>query len=121
MGHALITTPAGEELVLVPRAEFEAMQRLKAASDHAAAVAGAQAGVLETLSPDEVREALSASTPLAFWRRKRGLTQAALAQMAGVSQPYIAGLERGARKGNPALFLRLARALTVRMEDLVVD
>ena len=38
---------------------------------------------------------------------------------AGVTQSYIAALEAGARKGDPALFKRLAGALGARMEDLV--
>ncbi len=50
-----------------------------------------------------------------------GLTQAALAAAVGISQSYLAGLEAGSRKGDPALFLRLARALSVRMEDIVSD
>ena len=49
-----------------------------------------------------------------------GLTQAALAQKAGVSGTYITMLETGARK-NPSLDLlkRLAKALGVSIADLV--
>ncbi len=121
MTHTLITTPGGEELVLVPRAEFEALRDALDAAGHARAMAEIAAGLVQTLSGQEVAAALDEPTPLAFWRKKRGLTQAALAAGAGISQPYLAGLEKGVRKGDPALFLRLARALTVRMEDLVRD
>ena len=54
-------------------------------------------------------------------RRSRGLIQKALAAQAGISQSYMAELESGKRKGDPALFKRLARALAVRMEDVVED
>jgi transcriptional regulator with XRE-family HTH domain len=53
------------------------------------------------------------------WRQHRGLTQAALAERAGLSWIYIAKLEGGARRAPslPALE-RIARALrvTVRLE-----
>ena len=54
-------------------------------------------------------------------RRTRWLTQKALAARAGISQIDMAELESGKRKGDPALFKRLARALAVRMEDVVED
>ena len=64
---------------------------------------------------------LAAPTPLAFWRRKRGLTQTQLAEHVGISQNYVASLEKGDRKGDPALFKKLATALAVPMENLIAD
>lgn len=121
MTHTIVKTPGGEELVLLPRAEFEALTAALDAAEHGRAMAAVAAGTLETLSAEEVAAALEEPTPLAFWRKKRGLTQAALAAAAGIRQPYVAGLEKGERKGDPALFLKLARALNVRMEDLVEE
>ncbi|MGL5114652.1 MAG: helix-turn-helix domain-containing protein [Beijerinckiaceae bacterium] len=119
MTHTLLKTPGGEELVLMPRAAFDALRDALDAAEHRNAMASVAAGALETLSAAEVVAALEEPTPLAFWRKKRGLTQTALAAAAGIKQPYMAGLEKGDRKGDPALFLKLARALKVRMEDLV--
>ena len=53
-------------------------------------------------------------------RAKRGLTQAKLAESAGVSQPYLSQLEAGA-KGRPAVQIvqKLAKALGVKIEDLL--
>jgi predicted transcriptional regulator len=76
---------------------------------------------METLDADEVRALIEAATPLAFWRSKRRITQSDLAKSVGISQSYVAGLESGSRKGDPALFLRLERALNVPMESLVVE
>ncbi len=121
MTHAIIKNPGGEELVLLPRAEFEALRDALDLAEHAKVMAELLAGRQEALSTEEMKAALAEPTPLAFWRKKRGLTQAALAGSAGISQSYLAGLERGSRKGDPALFLRLARALSVRMEDLVTE
>jgi DNA-binding XRE family transcriptional regulator len=119
MTHTIVKTPGGEELVLLPRAEFEALTAALDAAEHRNALAAVTAGALETLTGEEVAAALEEATPLAFWRKRRTLTQTALAGAAGISQPYLAALEKGERKGDPALFLRLSRALRVRMEDLV--
>jgi len=119
MTYATVKTPGGEELVVVAKAEFDAMRDALDASEHARAMAEIASGREELLTIEEVAAALAAPTPLAFWRRKRSLTQAALAKTAGISQSYLAALEAGRRKGDPGLFLRLSRALRVRMEDLV--
>jgi DNA-binding XRE family transcriptional regulator len=125
MNRTRITTPAGEELVLLSRADFDALQEalensrdaVEAAKTMTAIAGGAQ----EMLTAEEIAAALAAPTPLAFWRAKRGLTQKALGAAIGASQSYIADLETGRRRGDPALFLRLAKALRLRMEDLVED
>nr|WP_242481619.1 helix-turn-helix transcriptional regulator [Paracraurococcus ruber] len=76
---------------------------------------------METLSEAELDAYLAAATPLAFWRRHRGLTQAALATAGGISQPYLAQIEAGSRTGDVRLLARLAKALRIRIEDLVQD
>ena len=116
-----ISTPAGETLVIMPLAEYEALRdALDAARSQSAAAAVAR-GDMETLTAAETRALVAAATPLAFWRNKRGITQADLAAKVGVTQGFVASLESGARKGGAALVLRLSRALRVPMESLVVE
>jgi DNA-binding XRE family transcriptional regulator len=121
MKHTLIVTPAGEEMVLISKADFD---RIEDAIDvlawDEAKRRNAESGG-ENITSEEMRALLAAPSPLAFWRNKRGLTQVELAHAAGISQSYVAGLESGARKGDPALFKRLASALRVPMEDIVAD
>jgi DNA-binding XRE family transcriptional regulator len=123
MNMTRITTPAGEELVLLSRTDLDALQEALENSRDAVEAAKTMAAIggaaQEMLTAEEVEAALAAPTPLAFWRAKRGLTQKALATAIGASQSYIADLEAGRRRGDPALFLRLAKALRLRMEDLV--
>jgi DNA-binding XRE family transcriptional regulator len=121
MNHTLIKTPHGEEMVLLSKADFLAIQDALDAASHDRTMADIAAGRQEWLTPEEVDAALAESTPLAFWRKKRGMTQTALAAAVGISKSYLSGLESGSRRGDPALFLRLARALNVRMEDIVAE
>lgn len=106
------------ETVTLTRAEYEA---LIDARDAALALRDLAAGRLATLSEAELDAYLAAATPLAFWRRHRGLTQAALAARAGISQAYLAQLERGRRTGDVRLHARLAHALGLRIDDLVAE
>ena len=56
---------------------------------------------------------------LAFWRRKRGLTQAALARQAGLAQGFLSEIEAGKKTGDVAVLVRIARSLNVKLDDLV--
>jgi DNA-binding XRE family transcriptional regulator len=114
-----IRTPSGENLVVLPEDEYEALLDAADAAHAREAMAAVARGEMPVVSSDELDTFLACATPLAFWRGKRGMTQAAMAKLAGISQSYVAGLESGSRKGDPALFLRLARALNVPMEALV--
>jgi DNA-binding XRE family transcriptional regulator len=90
-----------------------------ATATHANALADYRSGRDPGLTAKEMRELLAAPTPLAFWRRKRGLTQASLAEAAGIKQNYLSDLETGKREGSPAQWLRIARSLNLPLEDLI--
>jgi DNA-binding XRE family transcriptional regulator len=108
--------PNGEDMVLLSLDEYE---DLVDARGHAAAMQAVASGAMEMLSEEDTVAYLAAKTPLAFWRRHRGVTQQALADAIGVSQAYIAQIENGVREGNPVMLRDMARVLRVRMEDLV--
>lgn len=118
MAYQTITTPGGDVLVVIPLEEFEA---LRDAAEHAKAMGALARGEEERLTPEDALALAEAVTPLAFWRRKRGLTQAAVAERAGISQSALADMERGARTGTAAVLKRVAGALGLRMEDLIHD
>ena len=106
------------DTVTLTRAEYE---DLVDARDAAVAMRAVASGTMETLSSAELDVYLAAPTPLAFWRKHRGLTQAALAAAVEVSQPYLAQLEAGRRVGDVRLHARIAKALRIRMEDLLAE
>ena len=99
----------------------EDYQDLVDARDAEAAMRAVGAGALQTLSGEDVDAYLAATTPLAFWRRHRGFTQADMARSVGVSQPYLAQLENGQRDGSVSVYQRLARLLGLRVDELLPD
>lgn len=57
-------------------------------------------------------------TKLEKLRREKGITQAALAEAAGVSQPFIHDLEHGNRGGKRETLERIAAVLDCTIDEL---
>ncbi len=110
-------TQDGRARVIMDRDDYEA---LIDARDHAVAMRDKANGE-RGLTPAELDEYLAAPTPLAFWRKRAGKTQAVLAAEVGISQPFLAQIETGEREGAVGVLARIARALGVRLDDLVED
>lgn len=53
-------------------------------------------------------------------RRQKGLTQEQVAEMSGISQQYLSGLENGRRNPTVITLHDLAKALGVKPVDLLV-
>jgi len=58
-----------------------------------------------------VHAELDGAHPVRAWREYRGLTLQALADVAGLSKPYVSQIEGGKRAGTAATLKKLARAL----------
>ena len=114
----IITSPSGEELVVVSRRDYEDLVDTAIARKAEASLAS---GREELLSAHETAALLAAPVPLAFWRKKRGQTQTQLAAAIGVSQNFLSDLERGKARGDVTLYAKLARYLDVSIEDLVPE
>lgn len=106
------------DTITLTRAEYE---DLIDARDHALAMRDIVSGAMETLTGAEVDACLAAATPLAFWRRHRGLTQAALAARVGIAQSSLAQAETGRRGLKVETYAKLAKVLRTRIEDLLAD
>ena len=121
MRPQIITTPGGEELVLLPRAEYDRLAALAAEAEEDAADAAAyDAAKAEFVAegapafPPELSAMLFATkSRLAAIRKWRGLSQAELAAKAGIQQGYLSDLETKRRSGLAATIERLAEALDV--------
>lgn len=114
----IITSPSGEELVVLPRNDYDDLVDALAVRKIEATPTARRE---ELLSSEDVAALLGAPTPLAFWRKKRGKTQSQLAAEIGVSQNFLSDLERGKARGEVTLYAKLARCLAVQIEDLVPD
>ncbi|MCI4679659.1 helix-turn-helix transcriptional regulator [Rhodoblastus acidophilus] len=121
MKPQIITTPSGEELVVIPRAEYDAMiAALAEAEEDAADVAIYDARKAELARdahaalPEDVSAAvLRGASLLTAVRKWKKLTQQDLAGRLGMSQGYLSDLESGRRKGTPETMEAIANALDV--------
>ena len=121
----IIRTPSGEELVVLPRAEYEA---LLARADHEAedaddvAIYDARKAELAAggvVLPPEVSAAiLRGDSRLKAIRKWRDQTQLYLEFKTGIGQGYLSDLESGKRKGPFELHHKFARRLGVPFELL---
>ncbi|HMQ58883.1 MAG TPA: helix-turn-helix transcriptional regulator [Rhizobiaceae bacterium] len=118
MNTRFLVTPNGEELAVLPRAEYDEMIEAVARTRD---VADYRAGYLPGLTPAETREYVEAPTPLSFWRKYRGFTQADLAARVKIGQGYLSDIENGKRAGPVELWLKLSRALDLPIEAIVDD
>src|SRR5882724_190146 len=119
----IIRTPNGEELVVLPRAEYEALlERADREAEDADDVAiydarkaelAAGGGVL----PPEISAAiLRGESWLKAIRNWCGATQLYLNFKTGIGQGYLSDLESGRRTGTPETIAKLAQALDVPVE-----
>lgn len=115
----IITTPAGEELVVISKADYEAL--LNAAEEawedaqdvaiYDAVKAGISQG--DVLPADVSMAMLRGESRLKALRKWRGLTQQELAGKAGVTQGFLSDLEARRRSASAETADRLASALDV--------
>lgn len=112
------TAPDGTEMVVLTAEDFERLRARaeadKDAEDVAAALAiEARIAAGEGTMPGEVLALiLDEGLPaLAAWRKYRGLSQAALARKAGLSQVWVNRIEAGAGYGSRETRRKLAEAL----------
>jgi DNA-binding XRE family transcriptional regulator len=118
-------TPGGEDIVILPASEFERLVELaedaRDIRDAEEALAEIAAGNVELLSHAEVQAFLDSPSAIAFWRKRRGMTQSALASRAGITQAYLAQVEGGKRTGDVQLYRRLANVLSVDVEIILPE
>lgn len=123
MGVRFTTGDDGEELAVLPRADFEALiEALEDAEDNAAAdkvEAAIAAGEMEVFPGELVFSISDGANPVRAFREHRGLTAEALATRAGISRAYLTQIETGSRAGTAATLKKLATALGVDLELLV--
>jgi len=122
MNIQIIKNNGAPEYAIVPFDEWEkiisrieVMEDIRDARNISAAIA---AGV-ETFPADFVKRLSSGESRLKVWREYRKLTLAKLAKTCGVSIPAISQIENDKRTPSVDLLVKLSKALSCDMEDLV--
>jgi len=116
----IIVSDGRPAFVVLPIEEWRKIEEmLEDAADNAALEAWAKAPT-ETF-PASIADALIAGeSPVRVFRRHRNLTQTELAHKAGISAPYLNQIEARKRKPSTEVLKRLASALDVPLDALVV-
>ena len=110
------------ETVTIPREEYD---RLRAAAEDLAdlqtydrAKAALAAGEDELIPVDYANRLLNGKNALRVYRDLRGMTQAALAEKAGVNRMTVAEIETGRKQGSITTLRAVANALGVSLDEL---
>jgi len=110
------------EMVTIPREEYE---RLRAAAEDLAdlqsydrAKETLAGGADELIPADYANRLLEGENPLRVYRDLRGLTQAMLAEKAGINRVTVAEIETGRKQGSVTSLRAIAAALDVTLDDL---
>ncbi len=112
----IILTPAGEELVVLPRAEYDILLARAAISDEDeddVAIYDLRKAEACALPREVSAGMLRGDTLLRAIRRWRGVSQIEVARRSGLGQGYLSDLEKKRRTGTEATMERLAAALDV--------
>ena len=101
-------------LQLVEKAEM-----LEDIQDYDIAKAAIERGDDEIIPAEVVNAILDGENRIKVWREFRGVSQAVLAEQAGISVPYLSQLETKKRIGSLAVLSAIARVLKVSLETII--
>ena len=123
MTAQFIMTATGERLVVLPEAEYAALLAIAEDAEDGEIVREFKrklaAGEEELVPSAVVDRILNGENLVRVWREHRGLTVSALAQLAGIAQPYLSQIETGKREGTLQTMKKIADALKITLDDLV--
>lgn len=123
MNVQIIRTPQGEEMAVLPKAEYDAL--IEAAEDREDIEAVREirekiaAGEAETVPFAMAERILDGESTVRVWREYRGISAKTLAENIGISAPYLSQIERGVREGSLDVMRKISDALNVTIDDLI--
>lgn len=116
MGELRKTVIDGETYVLVPEDEYEDLIDSIAAEKIMARIRAGE----ETWPAELVYELWETDSRIRTYRNYRKMTVSDLAAAAGISQPYLSEIESGKKTGSVDVLKRIAAALKVDLDDIVL-
>ena len=106
------------DTIQMPRDEYEAMiEKIEDLEDMIAFIQFEQSEP-ETIPHEIVKRRVAGENPLTIYREHRGLSQRALAEIAGVNHVQIGDIESRGKTGSVLTLVKLARALDVPVENI---
>lgn len=117
----ILKTPSGEELVVLTRAEYDALVEAAAEAEEDVAdiatfdacMAEREAGRALDAPPEVTAAMLRGDSLLKALRKWKGISQTELAEKAGLGQGYLSDLEARRRRGTVETLAAIAKALEV--------
>ena len=123
MSTQIIENNGVPEYAVVPIADYRVLIEKAEMLDDIAAFDKAEATLAagdDELVPSDIVDLLLANVnTVKVWREYRGMSQATLADAAGLSQAYIAQIETGKREGRVDAYRAIANVLRVTVDDLI--
>ncbi|MDQ0422527.1 DNA-binding XRE family transcriptional regulator [Peteryoungia aggregata LMG 23059] len=116
MGEVRKTVIDGETYVLVPEDDYEDLIDTITADRIMARVRAGE----ETWPAELVYELWETDSRIRTYRNYRKMSVSDLAAAAGISQPYLSEIESGKKTGSVDVLKRIAAALKVDLDDIVV-
>lgn len=120
--NVIFKTPSGDEMVIIPRAEYETLLDAAEMNEDIAAFDRFQqrlaAGEEELIPAEFANRLIEGEHAVRVWREYRGLSVKQLAEAAGLAPAYISQIETGKREGTIETLRKIAQALTVTLDDL---
>ncbi|WP_137132223.1 helix-turn-helix transcriptional regulator [Rhizobium sp. FY34] len=116
MGEVRKTVIDGETYVLIPEDDYEDLIDTITAERIMARVRAGE----ETWPAELVYELFETDSRIRTYRTYRKLSVSELAEAAGISQPYLSEIETGKKTGSVDVLKRIAAALKVDLDDIVV-
>ncbi|WP_244980386.1 helix-turn-helix domain-containing protein [Brucella anthropi] len=118
-----ITSPQGEEMAVLPKADYDKLlEAFEDREDIAAARTFREklaAGEEELIPAEFVNRMIDGENKIKVWRDYRGMSAKALAEAAGISAAYLSQIEKGVREGSLDAMKKIAEALKVTIDELV--
>ncbi len=116
-------TPSGDEMVILPRAEYDQLVEGNEMAQDVAAFDRFKerlaSGEEELMPAEFANRIIDGENPLRVWRQFRGVSSKDLAEQAGISVAYLSEIETGKKDGSISAMKRIADALKLTLDDLV--
>jgi len=103
---------------ILPYAEYESiLEKLEDIAD-IEIIQAAKSEKSERFPLSLIEDIASGKNPIKAYREHRGLSQQALAEKVKISKQYVSQLENNERKGTLGILKKIAKILTVDLDDI---